>query len=200
VTDQPAAGLTLTAAEGELDRRLDDLPAGAQAAFYAWAARGLLPVYERFARRQAWGDVPTLRRSIELAERFAAGKELRDAKEVSDLVEALERAAPHADDFDDPDTTGAQDALIAADVALRAVRGQGVAGMAMYVLEHASEVVTVQRTGSTGPGSGPEADAWDREIMSDSSMRAAMAAVDAALSSLEAGRPLDADAGALDPT
>jgi hypothetical protein len=200
VTEKSLEELTLTAVQDEIDVRLERLPLRAQASFYVWAARGLLPAYERFARRQAWGDVEALRRAIDLGDGFASRGQTPSPREAGGLAEALQSAAPHADDFDDPDTIGAQDALIAADAALRLARGIPVAGIALYVLEHAELAVTFRRTGTTGLGSGPEADAWNREIMLDPTMRAGVRAIDAALADLESNRPIAADGRALDAT
>lgn len=200
MSEQPPDERTLIGAEDEIDRRLEALSPRAQAAFYIWAARGLQPAYERFVRREAWGDVEVLARSIAVADRFVHLHEAPSSGEVTELGEALQSAAPHADDFDDPDTIGAQDAVIAADAALRLARGVSVNGLALYILEHAELAVTYRRTGSTGLGSGPEADAWDREIINEPSMRSAIEAVEAAVSALEANRPIVADGSALDPS
>lgn len=190
---------SFVAAQERIDERVASLAPSVRAVFFAWAARGLLPVYQRFAERRRWRDAGPLQSAIELAERSGRSTEPPPAPELTRLSEELLASAPHDEDFDDPDTTGTQDALIAADAALRALRGGATAGSSDYILEHAFQALTYRRTGHTGLGSGAEADAWDHEIMNEPAMRAAIDAVDAALSSLEAGRPIVADARVLDP-
>jgi hypothetical protein len=182
---------SLIAALERIDRRVEALPDRERSAFFAWAARGLLPAYRRFAARQRWGDVAALELALDAVDRLAAP----DAD-----PETIVELAPDADEFDDADTIGAQDAVIAVDASIRARLGLSTAGSSDHVLEHAEMKVTEQRTGSTGLGSGPEAEAWDRAIMAEPGMRAAVEVVERCLAALEANRPIDADGAALDPS
>ena len=174
---------TFTAVRAALDERVSSLPGPPRAALLASAARGLMPVYDRFAERQGWGDAEALRLAIAEAESYAlSGHPGSDRLEL--LAARVEAATPHGDDFDDPETTGAQDAAITADVALRVARGLPTEGMLWYALEHLDQVVTFDRTRLTDVGSGPRGDRWEAEILGEPRVASALEVLDHCLERL----------------
>jgi hypothetical protein len=175
---------TFTSIRKALDDRISALPDESRAALFAAAASALLPVYERFVARQGWGDAEALWLAIAAAEDFVMSGVV-DPNSLGQLSARMDAATPHGDDFDDPETTGAQDAAIAADVALRAARGLPTNGMFWYVLEYLDQTVTLRRTGFSDIGSGPAAIQWESEILGDVQVAAAITAVDRSLSFLD---------------
>ncbi len=144
-----------------------------------------MPVYERFQARTHWGDAGVLRAIIKAADAWAVEGEAGSETTLAGLAEDLDAVVPHGDDFDDPETTGAQDAAIESDAALRVARGLPTEGLFWYALEHLDQKVTESRTGFTDLGSGPDGERWEVEILAEPEIAAALDGVERCLARLE---------------
>jgi hypothetical protein len=155
----------------------------ARAAVHAAIGQALLPLYERFVERFAWGDTGALREGLAVAAEFALGNTAGNDRD--ELLDNLDRATPHGDDFPSPDSTYAQDAVIMVDAAVRYAAGQpGDPAWLWYAFEPLLNALTEQRHGALSVSSAEE-DEWFAEILDVPAMAAALQAVDQMIARVE---------------
>lgn len=158
----------------------------AQTAFFAACGEALLPLFHSFHEETGWGDPEVLSQALDTAWRFVCEGRLETRPE---LIEALASAVPHGDDFDSPQSTFAQDAVICVDAAVKPAVGMQVDGSWVeYVLEPMATSLTLRDLGLTDVGSDSAGDAVRDGLVDDPAMAQALAFCRTALATLHQGQ------------
>lgn len=179
--NEPA--MTLSREIDLIIERVGRLSRPRQGVYFACCAERLLPAYEAFSSTSGWGRPEILRQALD----HFWDQRPREPKDVADWLAKTEEQTPHADDFDNLLATFAQDCCICVDAAVRSLDpGEELsAEWAQYPWEAVKVAVSESVMGAMDLGAGPEADAWDREILKDDRVRAERAFHESLLAKLE---------------
>lgn len=143
-------------------RALDALPRQSFALFFAYLAERLMPLYVAFEKKHRWGDSSVLQRQLETIWSVLAGMpEVISQEELCRLTVIT----PSGEDFDSPDSTYAQDAIVCLDAALRAlIPGETLNGnWVEYALEAIRTKVSVEKFGYSSV-EGAAGDEWEAKL------------------------------------
>lgn len=153
----------------QLISKVNSLSRRGVAAFFLVAAESLLPLYEEFSISEKWGDPSIARNALDLAIKFLT---VGGGKPNRRLLVELSKITPHGDDFDSPNSTYAQDALICVDTALRFIVDDSDAqvGCAEYILEPLRTVIAIEQLGVVDPGSSSGEMEWFEKLSNDPRM------------------------------
>lgn len=145
--------------------RLGALPRSAFAIFFACLAERLLPLYVAFQQKHGWGDSATLAGVLEAVWKVLSG--FPDVG-VQGGIQQLVVLTPSGEDFDSPDSTYAQDAVICVDAAVRALTpGEPLnSDWVEYAIEPVKTKVSIQKSGYMSM-EGEAAEAWEAQLMAD---------------------------------
>ena len=174
---------------GSYDQALATLGSGVerlsqqrQAALFTVCGRALQPLYRSFYLRSGWGDPDVLERALATAWQYALDGRFRQAP---GLVAALAKIAPHADDFDAPASSFAQDAVICADAALQAATGGEVdPAWIEYALEPLVTSIALRELGVIDVGSSAADEAWRDALPDNPEIARAIASLSDAIDAL----------------
>jgi len=147
----------------DLDKQASTLDQRQQVLLFVVLASGLLRLYQEFQRTTGWGNYSTLEMCIDAAEKFALRAENTNWQF---LLDAIEAATPHGDDFDAPKSTYAQDAAICADTAVRLAMNHHNASINAieYALEPLKNVISMSDLDCIDPGTGVAATDFYNEL------------------------------------
>jgi uncharacterized protein YjaG (DUF416 family) len=144
---------------------LDTLPRESFALFFAYLAERLMPLYVAFEKKHRWGDSSVLQRQLESIWNVLTG-----VPEIisQDGVRRLADVTPSGEDFDSPDSTYAQDAIVCLDAAWRAlIPGEVLDGnWVEYALEPIKTKVSIEKCGYSSV-EGDAGGEWEAKLMAD---------------------------------
>ena len=135
--------------------------------FSCSAAERLLPLYQAFASENGWGDYAKLRSILDALWDYNGGK-CNSNPPFGLWLEEILKATPHADDFDSLLITSAQDTCICLDLAVRwtgSIEKDRSYAMTEYSLEGWRQLICYRETGYIDLGSGPEAAAFELQLL-----------------------------------
>ena len=135
------------------------------AEFSASCAERLMPLYQKFCVEQHWDHELQLREALSHA--WNALREPSGVDHLEGAISRLEALVPHADDFDSPLITAAQDCAICTDLAVRWLLGRQALPSAspQYALEGIASAEAARRTGILSFGSTPDDEVAEKEIL-----------------------------------
>lgn len=145
--------------------RLEALSRPAFAIFFAYLAERLLPLYVVFQKKHGWGEFDTLSGVLQTVWQDLTGFPNVD---VHGGIQRLEVLTPSGEEFDSPDSTYAQDAVICVDAAVRAlIPGEPLnGGWIEYAIEPVKTKVSVQKSGYVSMA-GEAAGACEAQLVAD---------------------------------
>jgi uncharacterized protein YjaG (DUF416 family) len=179
-----------------LDKCLDEMQHGLEklqrrslAAFFAGCAERLLPLYERFSRKEAWGEPQVLREVLNEVWGYLEGGPAPDTRRRLEQVAA---ATPHGGEFDSPGSTFAQDAVICIDAALRACSEFERVDVRWieYPIEASRIAACLRETGFVSL-EGKERVAWEDRALEEPPLRSEIELYRGVIRSLQKDQPID---------
>jgi uncharacterized protein YjaG (DUF416 family) len=145
-----------------------------------------MPLHQAFERQSQWNGgeiaevaVAEIWTALELGEQRGAHLEA--------LLARVEASVPHADDYEAPLVTWAQDTLSVVDTALRALLGDAefVPGAVEYAFESLKTAICMERTGFVDLGSDEREEEFLKTLLTDRRFLAELGFQDADLRALE---------------
>lgn len=157
----------------DLEKQAGTLDQRQQVLLFVVLASWLLRLYQEFQRTTGWGNYLALEMGIDAAEKFALYAENTNWPL---LLAAIEAATPHGDDFDAPESTYAQDAVICTDMAVRLAMSNHYASTSSieYALEPLKNVISMTELDCIDPGTGVAATNFYNALPSHLQMKQAI--------------------------